>query len=70
MYYEAIAATFKDRAEIAAFCDLSTTRMNYANRILTERYGVPAAKTYYYTDTPILTGCLTRTIPMLSLLPV
>ena len=50
MYYEAIATTYKDRAEMAAFCDLSPTRMNYANRLLTEQYGVPAVKTYYYTD--------------------
>ena len=50
MYYEAIATTYKDRAEMAAFCDLSPTRMNYANKLLAETYGVPAAKTYYYTD--------------------
>ena len=50
MFYEAISTTFKDRAEIAAFCDLSPTRMNYANKILTEQCGVAPAKTYYYTD--------------------
>jgi len=50
MFYEAIATTFKDTAEIAAFCDLSQTRMNYSNKLLKEEYGVPAAKTYYYTD--------------------
>jgi len=50
MYYEAIGTTFKDRAEMAAFCDLSPTRMNYANKLLTEKYGAPPAKTYYYTD--------------------
>jgi predicted dehydrogenase len=50
MYYEAISTTYKDSAEMVAFCDLSPTRMNYANKILTETYGVPAAKTYYYTD--------------------
>ena len=50
MYYEAISTTYKDRAEMAAFCDLSPTRMNYANKLLTEKYGVPPAKTYYYTD--------------------
>ncbi|MDR0313283.1 MAG: Gfo/Idh/MocA family oxidoreductase [Treponema sp.] len=50
MYYEAISTTYKDRAEMAAFCDLSPTRMNYANKLLTDTYGVPAAKTYYYTD--------------------
>ena len=50
MYYEAISTTYKDRAEMAAFCDLSPTRMNYANKLLTEEYHAPAAKTYYYTD--------------------
>jgi predicted dehydrogenase len=50
MYYEAISTTFKDTAEIAAFCDLSQTRMNYANKLLTEKYGVAPAKTYYYTE--------------------
>ena len=50
MYYEAISTTYKERAELAAFCDLSPTRMNYANKLLTETYKVPAAKTYYYTD--------------------
>jgi len=50
MYYEAISTVYKDRAEMAAFCDLSPTRMNYANKILTEKCGVPPAKTYYYTE--------------------
>jgi len=50
MYYEAIATTYKDRAELVGICDLSPTRMNYTNKILTAKYGAPAAKTYYYTD--------------------
>ena len=50
MFYEAIATTYKDTSELVAFCDLSPTRMNFANKILTEKHGVPAAKTYYYTD--------------------
>ena len=50
MYYEAIATTFRDNAEMAAICDLSPTRMNYANKLLTEEYGAFPAKTYYYTD--------------------
>jgi len=49
MFYEAIANTFKDRAEIAAFCDISQTRMNYANSQIAQR-GAPPAKTYFYTD--------------------
>ena len=50
MFYEAIATTYKDRAELVGICDLSPTRMNYTNKLLTETYGVPAAKAYYYTD--------------------
>ncbi|MCL2266463.1 MAG: Gfo/Idh/MocA family oxidoreductase [Treponema sp.] len=50
MFYEAICTTYKESAEIAAFCDVSKTRMNYANRLLTGEYGVPEAKTYNYTD--------------------
>jgi predicted dehydrogenase len=49
MYYEAIASAFKDRAEIAAFCDISQTRMNYANKLLAE-HGAPQVKTYCHTD--------------------
>jgi predicted dehydrogenase len=50
MYYEAISTTFRDRAEMAAFCDLSPTRMNYANKLLSEEYKAPKAKTYHYTE--------------------
>jgi predicted dehydrogenase len=50
MYYEAISTTYKDSAQMAAFCDISQTRMNYANKLLTEKYGAPPAKTYFYTD--------------------
>jgi predicted dehydrogenase len=50
MYYEAIATTFRDKAEMAAFCDLSPTRMNYANKLLTEEYKVSPVKTYHYTE--------------------
>jgi predicted dehydrogenase len=50
MYYEAISTTYKDRAEIAAFCDISQTRMNYANKLLTEEDGAAPAKTYPYTQ--------------------
>jgi predicted dehydrogenase len=50
MYYEAISTAYKDHAEIAGFCDVSQTRMNYANKLLVETYKVPAAKTYHYTQ--------------------
>ncbi|MCL2214275.1 MAG: Gfo/Idh/MocA family oxidoreductase [Treponema sp.] len=50
MYYEAVSTTYKDNAQIAAFCDISQTRMNYANRLLKDEYRVPEAKTYNYTN--------------------
>ena len=45
-FYEAIAGTFKDTAELTAFCDVNKVRMEYANKILTEKYGYPALKHY------------------------
>jgi len=50
LYYEALALTYRETCELAALCDLSPTRMDYANRILTEVYGAPAAPVYYYTE--------------------
>jgi len=50
MYYEAISTTYKESAQIAAFCDISQTRMNYANRLLKNEYAAAQAKTYNYTD--------------------
>ena len=49
MYYEAITSTFRGSAELAGFCDVSPTRMNYANKILAKNGAAPA-KTYHYTD--------------------
>ena len=36
MYYEAIATTYKDVDELVGFCDLSPTRMKYANSRISE----------------------------------
>ena len=49
-FYEAVASTYKDTSEIVGFCDLSQTRMNYANKILTDKHGVSAVPTYHYTE--------------------
>lgn len=48
-YYDAIATTYKETSEIVAFCDLSQTRMDYANRRLVFK-GHPAVPTYHYTQ--------------------
>lgn len=49
-YYDAIASTFKETSEIVGFCDLSQTRLDYANRRLQEKFNHPAVPTYIYTD--------------------
>ena len=40
MYYEALATRFAETSELVAFCDLNQTRMNYANQVLQETYGI------------------------------
>ncbi|MCD7909094.1 MAG: Gfo/Idh/MocA family oxidoreductase [Clostridium sp.] len=50
MYYEAICTTFKDTCDLVAFCDLSQTRMDYANRVIQEAYGHDSVPTYLYTE--------------------
>ena len=47
-FYEAVAATYNETSEMVAFCDLSQTRMDYANRLLTE-LGAKPVPTYHYT---------------------
>ena len=50
MYLEAIAADFKDIAELCAICDTNQTRMDYYNRILNEKYGMVPVPTYKAAD--------------------
>jgi predicted dehydrogenase len=45
-FYEAIVDTYKDTAELVAFCDLNQTRMDYANRVIGEKYGHQPLPTY------------------------
>jgi len=49
-FYEAVASTYKETSEMVAFCDLSQTRMDYANKLLVEKHGVSEVPTYHYTD--------------------
>lgn len=46
LFFAAIATDYRDTSELTAFCDVNQTRMNYANRLLTEKYDYPAARTY------------------------
>ncbi|RRJ66652.1 gfo/Idh/MocA family oxidoreductase [Paenibacillus oralis] len=45
-FYEAIARDYRETAEIAAFCDINQTRMDVANKILTETHDYPVVRTY------------------------
>ena len=50
MFYTAICTTYKDTAELVGLCDLSQTRMNYANKIITEEFNLKPVPTYNYTE--------------------
>lgn len=50
MYYEALASTYRDTGEIVGFCDLSATRMGYANGILRDKYGYGKVPEYNFCD--------------------
>lgn len=50
MYYEALCSTYTDSCELVGFCDQSPTRMNYANRMIKEKFDHDPIPTYYYTD--------------------
>ncbi|REK67547.1 MULTISPECIES: Gfo/Idh/MocA family protein [Cohnella] len=45
-FYGAIASDFRETSELLAFCDINQTRMNYANKLLVEKYGYSAVRTY------------------------
>lgn len=45
-FYEAIAGTYQETAEIVAFCDVNQTRMDYANKVIGEKYGKDPVPTY------------------------
>lgn len=45
-FYSAIATFYRETSELLAFCDINQTRMDYANKLLTEKYDYPAVRTY------------------------
>ncbi|MBN2981429.1 MULTISPECIES: Gfo/Idh/MocA family protein [Cohnella] len=45
-FYGAIASDFRETSELLAFCDINQTRMNYANKLLAEKYDYPSVRTY------------------------
>ncbi|MBN1580059.1 MAG: Gfo/Idh/MocA family oxidoreductase [Anaerolineae bacterium] len=46
MYYRAITTRYAETAKLVGFCDLNQTRMNYANKIITEEIGAEHVPTY------------------------
>ncbi|MBN1430031.1 MAG: Gfo/Idh/MocA family oxidoreductase [Anaerolineae bacterium] len=46
MYIEALAAPYKETAELVGLCDLSQTRMNWHNRQMQEQFGLKPRPTY------------------------
>lgn len=49
-FYGAIARDYKETAKLVAFCDINTTRMNYANQLLKEKYNHPEIPSYKPND--------------------
>lgn len=45
-FYGNLVREFKETSELVAFCDVNQTRMNYANRLLEEKYQHPKVSTY------------------------
>jgi len=45
-FYGALAGTYRETSELLAFCDINQTRMDYANKLLKEKYGYHAVPTY------------------------
>ena len=48
-FYESVASDFKETSEMVGFCDMSQTRMNFAN-VLLARHGHQKVPTYMHTD--------------------
>lgn len=45
-FYSAIATTFRETSELLAVCDINQTRMDYTNKLLTEKYNYNEVRTY------------------------
>jgi len=45
-FYSALVTDFKETSELLAFCDINETRMNYANKMLVDKYGYQAVNMY------------------------
>lgn len=45
-FYGAIASEYRDTSELVAFCDTNQTRMNFANKLLKDKYDYAPVATY------------------------
>lgn len=45
-FYESLASTYSETSEITGFCDINRTRMEYAAKVLEEKFNYPAPKLY------------------------
>ncbi|MGN8645888.1 Gfo/Idh/MocA family protein [Gracilibacillus sp. HCP3S3_G5_1] len=45
-FYGAMVRDFQETCELVAFCDTNQTRLNYANKLLKDKYGVSEINTY------------------------
>ncbi len=45
-FYGAIASEYRDTSELVAFCDTNQTRMNFANKLLKDKYDYTPVATY------------------------
>lgn len=45
-FYGALASNYRETSELLAFCDINGTRMDYANRILVQKYDHEPVRTY------------------------
>ncbi|PTX98840.1 dehydrogenase [Spartobacteria bacterium LR76] len=50
MFIQALASTFRDSCELVAFCDTNSTRMNFYNREIGQKYGLSPVATYRAED--------------------
>lgn len=49
-FYGSLASNYKDTSELLAFCDTNRTRMEYANKLLVEKYGYDKPVKMYMAD--------------------
>ncbi len=45
-FYAAVARDYRETSELTAFCDINQTRMDYANKLLQEKYDYRPVNTY------------------------